>query len=563
MDQLSEPDVRFETADFQLFSRHANSIPFNNVPERDKIHFKELREKLKTLATRAAERCSSSVPMRGFTSLYSPNGRSVLALWCCIHPASVPNKSYGLQVALILNEQGAEFCCCLGAGTDQSANPGKKLKFSEALRQAKDNLRNLDYDVVSALSTELADRWDFRKQWRLPPGTKDFRTLKEWLAYAASPESRGASISVNLDASTATHPAERITDMFYTTTETFKPLIEAIYGQIGTSTRSPLTAAPREGVLLTEFRDDAPVFTPSEEALPYTLDNIVDDGCFLDRKEIEEILSRLVAKKNIILQGPPGTGKTWLGRRLAFALMGSKDESHIRAVQFHPNMSYEDFVRGWRPTADGKLTLVEGIFMEVIANAIQHGSAKFVVLIEEINRGSPAQIFGELLTLLDSAKRLPEEALELSYPAADGKHRPVYIPDNVYVIGTMNIADRSLAMVDLALRRRFAFVDLEPKLGETWRSWVISKCNLAANLVPEIEKRIAILNEQIASDPRLGRQFRIGHSYVTPSYRLSDGETNVWFSQVVRTELRPLLEEYWFDAPDEARKACDRLMQNW
>lgn len=297
--------------------------------------------------------------------------------------------------------------------------------------------------------------------------------------------------------------------------------------------------------------------------VPYSADDILKDGCFLDRAGIDRLLDRLRVKKNVILQGPPGTGKTWLAKRLAFALMGQKDESKVRAVQFHPNLSYEDFVRGWRPTGEGKLSLVDGVFMEAIKAASKDSSSRFVVVIEEINRGNPAQIFGELLTLLEAGKRTPNEALELCYPDADGKRRPVHIPENLFVIGTMNIADRSLALVDLALRRRFAFVDLEPRLGATWRDWVVKECAVDATLVADIERRIAELNEQIAADARLGKQFRIGHSYVTPAYPLETGETRKWFQQVVETEIGPLLEEYWFDAPGEAQKARDRMTQGW
>ncbi len=297
--------------------------------------------------------------------------------------------------------------------------------------------------------------------------------------------------------------------------------------------------------------------------VPYSADDILKDGCFLDRAEIDRLLDRLRVKKNVILQGPPGTGKTWLAKRLAFALMGQKDESKVRAVQFHPNLSYEDFVRGWRPTGEGKLSLVDGVFMEAIKAASKDPSSRFVVVIEEINRGNPAQIFGELLTLLEAGKRTPNEALELCYPDADGKRRPVHIPENLYVIGTMNIADRSLALVDLALRRRFAFVDLEPRLGATWRDWVAKECAVDATLVADIERRIGALNDQIAADARLGKQFRIGHSYVTPAYPLEAGETRKWFQQVVETEIGPLLEEYWFDAPGGAGKACERRTQGW
>nr|WP_299379653.1 AAA family ATPase [uncultured Halomonas sp.] len=311
-----------------------------------------------------------------------------------------------------------------------------------------------------------------------------------------------------------------------------------------------------QGEVCEAFQVAAPI-------IPYSVEDILKDGCFLERAEIDRLLDRLRTKKNMILQGPPGTGKTWLAKRLAFALMGQKDDSKVRAVQFHPNLSYEDFVRGWRPTGEGKLSLADGVFMEAIKAASKDPSSTFVVVIEEINRGNPAQIFGELLTLLEAGKRTPNEALELCYPDADGKRRPVHIPENLYVIGTMNIADRSLALVDLALRRRFAFVGLEPRLGPVWRDWVVDRNAVDPDLVADIERRIAELNDQIAADTRLGKQFQIGHSYVTPAHRLEAGDTKKWFEQVVVTEIGPLLEEYWFDAPEEAHKAVARLLQGW
>ena len=324
-------------------------------------------------------------------------------------------------------------------------------------------------------------------------------------------------------------------------------------GDIGTNAGAEQET---EGEVREAFQVAAPI-------VPYSVEDILKDGCFLERAEIDRLLDRLRTKKNLILQGPPGTGKTWLAKRLAFALMGQKDDSKVRAVQFHPNLSYEDFVRGWRPTGEGKLSLADGVFMEAIKAASKDPSSKFAVVIEEINRGNPAQIFGELLTLLEAGKRTPNEALELCYPDADGKRRPVHIPENLYVVGTMNIADRSLALVDLALRRRFAFVGLEPRLGQVWRDWVVKDCAVDPGLVADIERRIAELNDQIAADARLGKQFRIGHSYVTPAHRLEAGDTKKWFQQVVETEIGPLLDEYWFDAPDEAQKAIARLTQGW
>ena len=292
---------------------------------------------------------------------------------------------------------------------------------------------------------------------------------------------------------------------------------------------------------------------------PYTVDNIITDGCFLDKAKVEKVLKRLSTKKNIILQGPPGTGKTWLAKRMAFALIGQRDDSKIRAVQFHPNLSYEDFIRGWRPSGEGKLTLVDGPFMEVITTAIDDPESKYVIVIEEINRGNPAQVFGEMLTLLETDKRTPDEALELSYRKFAGER--VYIPSNLYVIGTMNIADRSLALVDLALRRRFAFIDLEPTLGKSWRDWVKDKNGIDSEFLYEIERRIINLNDEITIDPSLGTQFQVGHSYVTPAVGMNITEAKEWFGEVVETEIGPLLDEYWFDDLEKSRKAQKRLME--
>ena len=312
-----------------------------------------------------------------------------------------------------------------------------------------------------------------------------------------------------------------------------------------------------------EVSEGQPTVEPPPRRRPeaYSITDILKDGCFLSENEIKRLLERLRAKKNLILQGPPGTGKTWIAKRLAFALMEEKDEGRIRAVQFHPNLSYEDFVRGWRPTGDGKLVLADGVFMEAIHAASKNPTSKFVVVIEEVNRGNPAQIFGELLTLLEAGKRTSSEALELCYPDADGRRRPVHVPENLYVIGTMNIADRSLALVDLAFRRRFAFVTLEPKFGKVWRDWVIQKCGVNPELAEKIERRINALNQQIEQD--LGAQFRIGHSYVIPLQRLEHESTRDWFTQVAETEIGPLLEEYWFDSPKTAKEALDKLIAGW
>ncbi len=293
---------------------------------------------------------------------------------------------------------------------------------------------------------------------------------------------------------------------------------------------------------------------------PYDIGSIIKEGCFLPQITLDTMLGRLRHKKNIILQGPPGTGKTWLGKRLAYALIGEKQSSYIKAVQFHPNLSYEDFIKGWRPSGEGKLELCDGPFLEFVKQALQSPQQKFVVVIEEINRGNPAQIFGEMLTLLEADKRTPDEALELSYRNEDDK--PVYIPDNLYVIGTMNVADRSLALVDLALRRRFAFINLSPTFGKPWRDWVNSKAGIAFTDLAKIEAKLAKLNDEIAADDRLGVQFQVGHSYVTPAFGIDIKDAAHWFTQVVETEIFPLLEEYWFDDPAKAQSEKAALLKD-
>ena len=291
----------------------------------------------------------------------------------------------------------------------------------------------------------------------------------------------------------------------------------------------------------------------------YSIDNIIAEGCFLERARLEEILDHWQSKMNLILQGPPGTGKTWLARKLAYALIGQKNQSLVQAVQFHSNLSYEDFVRGWRPAGSGKLELVDGPFLNVVDAARHDPGSDYVMVIEEINRGNPAQVFGEMLTLLEADKRNEGEALALSYRKSEDER--VHIPDNLYVIGTMNIADRSLALVDLAFRRRFAFEELEPTFGQPWRDWVSEQCGIDAQFLAGVEQRLANLNQQIADDRSLGRQFRVGHSYVTPPAGNQIRDARLWFRQVVEKEIGPLLDEYWFDSLETAQQAKSALLQ--
>jgi 5-methylcytosine-specific restriction enzyme B len=302
-------------------------------------------------------------------------------------------------------------------------------------------------------------------------------------------------------------------------------------------------------------------YQPTEPPPAYDTAQIVAEGCFMPKVELDDLLVLLERKKNLVLQGPPGTGKTWLARRLAYALVGAKDPARVTALQFQPSLSYEDFVRGWRPYAgrdgQGGLRLTDGIFLECVQAALSDPAQKHVVVIEEINRGNPAQILGELLTLLEADKRTPSEELRLAYPKHPDER--VHIPPNLYVIGTMNIADRSLALVDLALRRRFAFRTLQPTLNQAWRAWCLA-AGAPAAVVDVVQQRIGDLNAAIAADPRLKSQFCVGHSFVTPP---SDGVTDwaAWYRSIIEAEIGPLLDEYWYDDEQAARAQKAKLLQ--
>ncbi len=291
----------------------------------------------------------------------------------------------------------------------------------------------------------------------------------------------------------------------------------------------------------------------------YTVDDVIADGSFVERGVLEAMVDALHEKQNIILQGPPGTGKTWLAKRLAYALLGKKDEKRVRLVQFHANLGYEDFVRGYRPNGEGRLDLVDGPFMEMARAAFDDAKEKYVVVIEEINRGNPAHVFGEMLTLLEADKRTPEEALELCYRKYVGER--VSLPKNLYVIGTMNLADRSLALVDMAFRRRFSFFDLEPEFGDIWSASVSGKNKIDRSFLIKIGSRIGNLNDIIAQDKTLGPQYRIGHSRFTPSGNEIIREPQSWYIKIIQHDIGPLLTEYWFDDADKVKKAKESLLE--
>ena len=292
--------------------------------------------------------------------------------------------------------------------------------------------------------------------------------------------------------------------------------------------------------------DRNPVVTVSKPK-PYTKADALG-GLFMGEARIDTILERLRRKKALILQGPPGVGKTFVARRLAYALMGEKDDSRVAMVQFHPSYGYEDFIQGYRPDGSG-LRLRHGVFFE-FARRARNDPAKrpWFFIIDEINRGNLAKIFGELLILIEADKRGPEHAVPLTY--SDGPDDTFYLPENLHVIGTMNTADRSLAMVDYALRRRFAFVALEPALARPeFRTWLADK-GASSAFITRLVGGVERLNVEIDAERDLGSGFRIGHSFFCPPSALDGAAPSVWerwLSEIIDAEIAPLLDEYFED----------------
>jgi 5-methylcytosine-specific restriction protein B len=302
----------------------------------------------------------------------------------------------------------------------------------------------------------------------------------------------------------------------------------------------------------------------SEEATtvhkPYGVDDLVAGGVFLDEDELKQILGRLESKKAMIIQGPPGVGKTFLARKLAYALMKEVDNERIEMVQFHQSYSYDDFVRGYRPLEEkgGSFGIQNGIFYNFCQRAISDPDHEYVFIIDEINRGNLSLIFGELLLLIEADKRGPDYAVPLIYHSPDEPR--FYVPQNLFLIGLMNLADRSLAMLDYALRRRFVFITLKPQYeSEAFRRW-LSERSMKPALVDLIVTRMSALNRQIKDDPLLGENYQIGHSYFTPRGDNFAALDMDWYRSIVRTEIVPLLKEYWFDNPKKAEEAERMLL---
>ena len=274
---------------------------------------------------------------------------------------------------------------------------------------------------------------------------------------------------------------------------------------------------------------------------------------FMTDERYEKLKKLLFYKRNIILQGAPGVGKTYLAKKFAYSILEEKNDRYIEMVQFHQNYSYEDFIMGYKPVDDG-FELKMGTFYSFCKKAESESDKPFFFIIDEINRGNLSKILGELMMLIEGDKRGSGNKIKLAY-----KNELFSVPENLYIIGMMNTADRSLAMMDYALRRRFSFFDVEPAFDNPDFKTHIMK-NVGATIAEKVVSRLQDLNKIIAdeSSSGLGKGYCIGHSYfcVPPVEGQSDEE---WYNSIIEYEITPLLYEYWWDDKDKANDCIKEL----
>lgn len=291
-----------------------------------------------------------------------------------------------------------------------------------------------------------------------------------------------------------------------------------------------------------------------EDINEYTKEDFLKD-IFMTEEEYDSLYHLLKYKKNVLLQGAPGVGKTYLAKKLAYSIIGCTNKAQVEMIQFHQNYSYEDFIMGYKPNDNG-FELKEGVFYKFCKKAEEEPDKDFFFIIDEINRGNLSKIFGELMMLIEGDKRA--EKIKLAY-----RDEEFSVPENVYLLGMMNTADRSLAMMDYALRRRFSFFDVEPAFAkpafkEHLRTYIHDSL-----IVEKVVNRLTALNTKIADENNsgLGKGFCIGHSYFCVEPVEGQAEKD-WYKSIIQYEICPLLDEYWWDDKAKADDCKKELLKD-
>ena len=400
------------------------------------------------------------------------------------------------------------------------------------------------WSIVSMPVGEIRNETLFNENWNKCKIVKDFIDIKVGdmvIGYESTPMKQ----IVTIFRVSAEQDGERIyfekleecysSSIDFATLNAWFKLKKKEYFSITQGSLFKLTKTEYEFIIDLIHREN-PVPTAKKNKDEYSKEKFLDQ-VYMTEAKYDRLVAVLTRKKNIILQGAPGVGKTYAAKRLAYSIMGEKDDDRIEFVQFHQNYSYEDFIMGYKPVEDG-FELKYGIFYRFCQKAANHPDKDYFFIIDEINRGNMSKIFGELLMLIEADYR--ETKTTLAYNGLSFS-----VPKRLHIIGMMNTADRSLAMIDYALRRRFSFFDMEPGFdSEGFIKYQEAFTNDTFNTLID---RIKELNREIANDKSLGKGFCIGHSYFCNTTECTDE----WMQDVVDFDILPMLAEYWFDDTDK------------